>query len=63
MSQSLHHRIDQGEGIFVAFAGEMQIDHGGLQAGVAHVLLDEAQVHPGFEQMGGIAVAPMPMSA
>ena len=36
---------------------ELQIDHGGLQAGVAHVLLDHPEIHARFEQMGGIAMA------
>ena len=45
------------------FGGQMQIHHGGLEAGVTEVLLDHAQVHPGFEQVRGIAVAPMPAPA
>jgi hypothetical protein len=35
----------------------MQIDRGGLQAGVAEVLLDQAQIDPGFEQVRGITVS------
>jgi hypothetical protein len=40
--------------------GEMGVDGGGLWAGVAEVLLDEAEVDGVFEQMGGVAMALMP---
>ena len=59
MLEPIHERIDVGERIFLPLVGQVQIDHGGLQAGVPQILLNEAQVDPGLEQMGGIGVAPM----
>ena len=35
----------------------MEIDHGGFELGMAHVSLDDPEVDPGFEEMGGIGVA------
>jgi len=49
--------INDGVGILLAFTGEVEVAHGGLQVAVAHVLLDEADVDPGFEQVSGVAVA------
>jgi hypothetical protein len=63
MLQPLHYLVDQLTGIFLAFLGEMEIDHGGLKLGVAHVPLDDPQVHTGFEEVRGIGVALMPCSA
>ena len=57
MIETLHHLVDEFEGIFLALLGEMQIDHGGFKLRVAHVSLNDAQIHPGFEQMGGIRMA------
>jgi len=37
--------------------GEVEIEHGGFEAGVAHIALDDAQVDAGFQQMGSVAVA------
>jgi len=57
ISKPLHDLVNEFEGIFLAFLSKMQIDHGGLEPGVTHVSLDDAQIHPGFQQMGGIRVA------
>lgn len=35
----------------------MQVDHRGLDAGMAHELLDLAQGRSGFQQVRGVAVA------
>jgi hypothetical protein len=35
----------------------VEIDHGGFELGMAHVSLDDPEVDPGFEKMGGIGVA------
>ena len=40
----------------MALGGEMEIDHGGVQATMAQVLLDTTDVDTGFQEMGGIAV-------
>ncbi len=61
--KSLHYLIDQLAGTLLAFLGKVQIDHGGFELGMAHVPLDDAQVHSGFEEMGGIGVPFMPSSA
>ena len=58
-----HYVIDDRVCIFGAFVCQMKIDHGGLQAAVAQVLQDHAQVDAGLQQVRGITVAPMPSSA
>src|SRR5262245_66587883 len=57
MVESLHHVIDQLTGILLAFLGEVEIEHGGFELGMAHVALDDAQVDPGFEEVGGVGMA------
>ena len=56
MIESLHHVIDQLAGVFLTFLGEVEIEHGGFELGMAHVALDDAQVDSGFQQMGGVAM-------
>jgi hypothetical protein len=41
MSEILHKRIDVRDRIFLSLVGQVQIDHGRLQAGVAQILLDD----------------------
>lgn len=41
----------------MALGGQVQIDHGGVEAVMPEVLLDAANVDTGFEQMSGITVA------
>ena len=53
MVESLHHVIDQLVGVLLTLLGEVEIEHGGLELGMAHVALDDAQVDSGFEEMGG----------
>ena len=57
MVESLHHVIDQLAGVFLALLGEVKIEHGGFELGMAHVALDDAQVDAGFEEMGGVGMA------
>jgi hypothetical protein len=57
MVESLHHVIDQLTGILLALLGEVEIEHGGLELGMAHVALDDAQVDSGFEEVGGVGMA------
>jgi hypothetical protein len=56
MVESLHHVIDQLVGVLLTLLGEVEIEHGGFQLGMAHVALDDAQVDAGFEEMGGIGM-------
>ena len=51
MRDALHDRGDQLVGVRLPFAGEMQVAHRGLQASVTEGMLDEANVHPGFQQV------------
>ena len=37
--------------------GEVEGEHGGCELGRPQGALDEPRIDPGFEQMGGIAVA------
>jgi len=57
MVESLHHVIDQLVGVFLALLGQVEIEHGGLESGVAEVALNDAQVDAGFEEMGGVGMA------
>src|SRR6266545_2767774 len=57
MIESLHHVIDQLAGVFLALLGEVEIEHGSFELGMAHVALDDAQVDTGFEEMGGVGMA------
>jgi len=52
-----HQGIDDAIGVFVALSSEMEIDHGGVEAAMAEVLLDATDIDAGFQEMGGIAVA------
>ena len=45
-----------GDGLLLAFGGEMEIDGGGFQAGVSQITLNGGKRDAGFEQMGGIGV-------
>ena len=56
MVESLHHVIDQLVGVLLTLLGEVEIEHGGFQLGMAHVALDDAQVDAGFEEMGGVGM-------
>ena len=57
MIESLHHVVNQLAGVFLALLGQVEIEHGGLESGVAEVALDDAQVDAGFEEMGGVGMA------
>lgn len=57
MIQSFHDLVDDAVGIFLAFAGQMQIDHGGFQLAVTEIALDGPDVDAGFQKMGGIGIA------
>jgi hypothetical protein len=54
--QASHEAVDAPGGIVVAEVGDVQVDHGIYQRGVAEVLLDDADVHAGFEQVCGIGM-------
>jgi hypothetical protein len=55
--RDLQEAVDVGDGLLLAFGSEMEIDGGGLEAGVAEVALNGRQRHTGLQQMGGIGVA------
>ena len=57
MIESLHYVIDQLAGIFLALLGQVEIEHGGFESGVAQVALDDAQVDAGFEEMSSVGMA------
>jgi len=42
--ESLHDLVDELTGVFMSLLGEVEIDHGGLQAGMAHVFLDDPEI-------------------
>ena len=41
----------------MALGGQVEVEHGGVQAVMAEVLLDATDIDAGFQEMGGIAVA------
>lgn len=43
--------------MLLTLLSEVEVEHGGLKACVAHVLLNDAEIDAGFEEMGGIGVA------
>lgn len=43
--------------MLLTFLGEVEVEHGGFQASMTHVLLNDAEVDAGFEEMGGIGVS------
>lgn len=49
--------IDCIPGIVAGLGGEMSVARGGQNADMAHNLLQLNKVDPGFQHMGGIAVA------
>ena len=51
-----HQLVDPGDRLLLAHRGEMEVDHRRVQRAVAQVLLDQPQVDPGLEKMGGVAV-------
>ena len=56
MAVSFHHGVDDVIGMLMTLGGEMEIDHGGVQAIMAEILLDTPDVDAGFQEMSGIAV-------
>jgi len=56
MVESLHYLIDQLTGILLSLWGEVEINHSGFNLSMAHVALDDMEIHPGFEKMGGVGV-------
>lgn len=55
MIESFHNAINALIGVFVPFFRQVQIDHGGFEATVPQVALDDTQINAGLQQMSGIA--------
>ena len=55
-AKAAHHRVNDVIGMLMALGGEMEIDHGGVQAAVPQVLLNPTDVDAGFQEMSSIAV-------
>ena len=49
--------VDHLPGIGFGDLGQVQVDHGGLEATVAQVFLDRLEADTRFEQMGGVGMA------
>ena len=54
---SFHQVVDDTVGVFMPLCGQVEIDHGGLQAAVAQVLLDSSDIDSRFQQVCGIRMA------
>ena len=52
----MHEGVEALVGIFMAFVGEVYIDHGGCELCMPQGALDETGVHASFEQRGGVGV-------
>jgi hypothetical protein len=52
----LHPLLDGGDGVLLTMGSQVQVEGGGLERAVPQVLLDQAQVDTGLEQVGGVAV-------
>jgi hypothetical protein len=48
----LHERVEAGVGLFMPCVGEVTGDPRGFESRVSQVLLDQAEVHTGYEQRG-----------
>lgn len=55
--EPLHGMVDDLHGVFGSLLGEVIIEHGGLQAAVAHVSLNNFRMDSGLEKVGCIAMA------
>lgn len=62
-SAALHQAVDGVSCRVPNLPSEMGVDGGSPRAGMAEVLLDEAEIDAVFQQVGGIGVALMPSSA
>ena len=58
-----HQIVEDLGGIFLALAGQMQINRGGFQLGMAQPSLNDPNVDALLQQVGGIGMANMPSSA
>jgi hypothetical protein len=53
----MHEGVETLVGLFLAFVGEVEVEHGGFELGVSQVPLDESGINARFEQMGGVRMA------
>jgi len=53
----MHKSIETLINIFMPFMGELEIEHGGCELGMAQVALNEAGIHAGFEQMSSVRMS------
>ena len=53
----MHDGIDALDGIFLALLGQVEVQHGGFEARMAHLSLHGPEIDTGFEQRRGLAVA------
>jgi len=60
---SFHQIVDDAVGVFMSLCSQVEIDQGGVQTAMAQVLLDAADIDSRFQQMCGIGMALMPISA
>ena len=56
MAVAFHQIIDHVISVIPSFGRQMQIDHGGCNQTVAHVLLYDPEIYICFQQVCGIAV-------
>ena len=56
-AKTAHQVVDDAEGMLMALGGEVEIEHGGVEAAVPEILLDAADVDTGFQEVGGVAVS------
>ena len=54
---SFHQHVDDAEGVFMPLCGKVEIHHGRVEATMAQILLDTANVDACLQQMCGIGMA------
>ena len=57
MDEPAHDLIDNLVGVLLAFLSQVKVLHGRLETGMTEITLDDADIDPGLQQMGGVAMA------
>jgi hypothetical protein len=53
----MHEGVEARIGLCMPFVGEVSVEHGGFEVGMAQVALDEPGGHAGFEQRGSVRMS------
>jgi len=56
MGEAAHDLVDDLVGVLLAFAGQVQVFHGGLETGMAEIALDDADVDAGLKEVSRVGM-------